>query len=116
MRSLAAALRISAAISMSMITRCLTWRSHSQMPTMHSTVRPVRKILSMVTCWFEVAPRRTQFVDGPARTSVDRQTLALAAGQSQIASVRDHGGVVGTEFGTRVANDHVSPHAKQPHR
>src|SRR3954470_10760717 len=104
MRSLAAARRISAAISRSMMTVCLTRRSHSQMPTMHSTVSELRKILS-ITCrsiGSGAMRRRPQRVQRPARAGADLQFVVLAAGQTAIASVRDHRRVVRTELRPRI--------------
>src|SRR6185436_10425431 len=95
---------MSAAISRSMMTVCLTRRSHSQMPTMHSTVSELRKILS-ITCRLAgsgAVRRRSQRVQRPARAGADLQFVVLAAGQTAIASVRDHRSVVRTELRPRI--------------
>src|ERR1044072_6383481 len=103
MLSLAAARRMSVAISRSMMTVCLTRRSHSQMPTMHSTVSALRKILSIRGVDFSGGVRRrTQRGQRPARAGADLQLVVLAAGQPAIASVRDHRRVVRTELRPRI--------------
>src|SRR5687768_1051432 len=98
MLSVVAALRMSAAISTSMTTVCLTRRSQSQMPTMHSMLSWLRKILSMGCAG------RVQGVQGPTRGGSDFQIVVLARGEPTVAGVSDHGGIVGAELGPRIQN------------
>src|SRR5688500_16674486 len=107
MLSLAAARRISAAISTSMTTVCLTRRSQSQMPTMHSMLSGLRKIVSMkrlaVGGW-RLVGGAAERVERPARGRTDAKVVVLACGQPTVAGVGDHGGIVGAKLGARIQN------------
>ena len=114
MWSLAAALRMSVDISRSMTTFCLTLRSQSQMPMMHSVVSPLRNMVSIVavcslgrggrigkrrraparevSCRMAVVDsrsrrrrRRHQVRHRPARARTDREVVPLARRQPQLS-------------------------------
>src|SRR5262245_58557644 len=97
---------MSAAISTSMMTVCLTRRSHSQMPTMHSTVKELRKIVSMTreSLTEERSTDGTQRIERPACLGTDPQIIVLSSHQTLATCVRNHGRIVGTEFGAWITH------------
>src|SRR5687767_14434928 len=101
MLSVAAARRMSAAISTSMTTVCLTRRSQSQMPTMHSMLSWLRKILSIAEA-LAIGGWAEERIEGPPRGRTDAQIVVLAGGEPTVASVGDHGGIVGAKLGARI--------------
>src|SRR5580692_7303994 len=100
MESDRAALRISALISISTMTVCLTCRSQSKMPMMASVLSAWTKILSMCRlnscCSGEVRAAVPKF---PIRPRADDGALRHAGRQSHAPRQRNHCPVVRAELG-----------------
>src|SRR6202044_3813394 len=103
MESDRAALRISALISISTITVCLTCRSQSKMPMIASVLSACMKILSIESSkpllQLRLSPAIPEF---PIRPHVEgAAALVHATGHSQTSRQRDHCSIVRAELNAR---------------
>src|SRR5882672_11508213 len=96
--------RQSTGSSRSITTVCLTRRSQSMKPMVHSTVRPCRKIVSpggirlvMVEACYSNREWR-EIIQIPLGARADRQGIVLSRGQARKACNGDHRCVVGAKF------------------
>src|ERR1700692_1500976 len=91
MESDSAALRISALISISTMTVCLTCRSQSKMPM----------IASVLSAWMKILSIKASCPQFPMRARADDAAVVQAGGQSHTSCQRDHCPIVRTELGAR---------------